>query len=194
MREELLKRHVYLNVKQFHINKAFKYVLFSFFTNLSFPSFLSFIPLTSFLPFIPFFFLCHFLLSFFPSLPTSFFLHDCFNGRSNSFEILLENISFCTDFKSILDIFVVREGGEVEDSCGFMGFLPQKYPRPVRTGIENISGTGAGNRHGPQSARPPSCGWCRCPARCRYGDPAWLPDKCDPACRYGPPRWSAAAH
>ena len=80
MREELLKRHVYLNVKQFHINKAFKYVLFSFFTKLSFHSFLSFIPLISFLPFIPFFFLCHFLLSFFPSLPTSFFLHDCFNG------------------------------------------------------------------------------------------------------------------
>ena len=34
MREELLKRHVYLNVKQFHINKAFKYVLFSFLCNI----------------------------------------------------------------------------------------------------------------------------------------------------------------
>ena len=51
----------------------------------------------------------------------------------------------------------------------------------------------AANPRAPQSNRPPSSQWCRCPARCPCGGPASPPGRCAPFSGSPRPQWSAAA-
>ena len=65
--------------------------------------------------------------------------------------------------------------------------------RPRRPTFGYFSYISAANPHAPQSNRPPSSQWCRCPARCRCGGPASPPGRCAPFSGSPRPQWSAAA-
>lgn len=65
--------------------------------------------------------------------------------------------------------------------------------RPRRPTFGYFSYISAANPRAPQSNRPPSSQWYRCPARCPCGGPASPPGRCAPFSGSPRPQWSAAA-
>lgn len=65
--------------------------------------------------------------------------------------------------------------------------------RPRRPTFGYFSYISAANPRAPQSNRPPSSQWYRCPARCPCGGPASPPGRCAPFSGSPQPQWSAAA-
>lgn len=72
-------------------------------------------------------------------------------------------------------------------------FPAPKGKRPVPVKGQALygffNGIWAANPRGPRSGRPPVSQWCRCPARCRCGGPAWRPGRCALFSGSPPPRW-----